>query len=66
MARARSGNDMYDDVPESSTHRRGELRPPVPPPSPPAPPASLEQLSASLNSIMQRLAAIDEHQVGQS
>jgi hypothetical protein len=34
----------------------------VPPPSPSMPPVSLEQLLASQNAIMQRLAAIDEPQ----
>jgi hypothetical protein len=55
---------MYDDVPESSTRCHGTFSLPVPPPSPPTPPVSLEQLLAPLNAIMQRLAAIDEHQAG--
>jgi hypothetical protein len=55
----------FDDVPESST-RCGAFHPPVPSPSPPIPPMSLEQLLASQNAIMQRLAAIDERQVGQT
>jgi hypothetical protein len=66
MVQTRSGKDVYDDVPESSTHRRGAFHPPVPPPSPPITPVSLEQLLAPLNAIMQKLAAIDESQVGQS
>jgi hypothetical protein len=57
---------VYDDVPKSSTHRRGAFRPPLPPPSPPMPPVSLEQLLALLNAIVQSLAAINEHQAGQS
>jgi hypothetical protein len=52
--------DVYDDIPESSTCRRGAFRPPVPPPSPSIPLASLEQLLAPLNVIVQTLAAIDE------
>jgi hypothetical protein len=66
MVRTRSGKDVYDDVPESSTHRRGAFRPLVSPPSPPIPLASLEQLLAPLNAIVQRLAVIDERQAGQS
>jgi hypothetical protein len=66
MLRARSGKDVYDDVPESSTRHRGAFRPPVPPPSPPMPPVSLEQLLAPLNAIVQSLVAIDERQVRQS
>jgi hypothetical protein len=66
MVRTHLGTSVYDDVPESSTCRRGEFRPPVPPPSPLTPLASLEQLLAPLNAIVQRLAVIDEHQVGQS
>jgi hypothetical protein len=42
----------------------GAFRPPVLPPSPPMPPVSLEQLLASLNAIVQKLAAIDELQAG--
>jgi hypothetical protein len=57
---------VIDDVPESSTHRRGAFNPLVPPPSPPMPLVSLEQLLASQNAIMQRLAAIDERRVGQT
>jgi hypothetical protein len=57
---------VYDDVPESSTRHHGAFRPPVPPPSSPAPLVSLEQLLAPLNSIMQKLVAINERQVGQS
>jgi hypothetical protein len=66
MVRTRSGKGMYDDVPESSTHRRGTFRPHVPPPSPLTPLVSLEQLLASQNTIMQRLAEIHECQAGQS
>jgi hypothetical protein len=66
MVRICSGKDVYDDVPESSTRRRGAFHPPVPPPSPPIPPASLVQLLAPLNAIMQRLDMIDEHQARQS
>jgi hypothetical protein len=51
---------MCDDVPESLTYRRGAFHPPVHPPSPPTPPVRLEQLLASQNAIMQRLAAFDE------
>jgi hypothetical protein len=65
MVRTRSGKGVYDDVPESSTHRRGTFRPHVPPPSPLTPPVSLEQLLASQNTIMQRLAEIHECQAGQ-
>jgi hypothetical protein len=57
---------VLDDVPESSTHRHGTLRPPVPMPSPLTSPVSLEQLLASQNAIMQRLAEIGECQVGHS
>jgi hypothetical protein len=57
---------MYDDVPESSTRRRGAFHPPVPPPSRPTPPVSLEQLLAPQNAIVQKLATIDECQAGQS
>jgi hypothetical protein len=60
MVRTRSGNGVFDDVPESSTRRRGAFRAPVPPPSPPMPPVSLEQLLALQNAIMQRLSDIDE------
>jgi hypothetical protein len=60
MVRTRSGKDMYDDVSESSTRHHGTFHPPVPPPSPPTPPVSVEQLLALLNSIVQRLVAIDE------
>jgi hypothetical protein len=42
----------YDDVPESSTHRRGTFHPPVPPPSPLTPPVSIERLLALLNVIV--------------
>jgi hypothetical protein len=66
MARTRSGKGVYDDVLESSTHRRGAFHPPVPPPTPPMPPVSLEQLLAPLNAIVQMLAAIDGRQAGQS
>jgi hypothetical protein len=66
MVRTRSGKGEYDEVPESSNSHRGAIRPPVPPLSPPTPPASLEQLLALLNAIMQRLAASDERQAGQS
>jgi hypothetical protein len=66
MVRTRSGKGEYDDVPESSTRRRGIFRPPVPPPSPPTPPVGLEQLVAQLNAITQRLAAINARQAGQS
>jgi hypothetical protein len=57
---------MYDDVPKFSTCCRGTFHPPVPPSSPLTPPVSLEQLLAPLNAIVQKLAAIDEHQAGQS
>jgi hypothetical protein len=57
---------MYDDAPESSTRRHGAFRPPVPPPSPPMPPVSLERQLASQNAIMERLAEIDERQLGRS
>jgi hypothetical protein len=40
MVRTRSGKDMYDDVPESSTRYHGTFHPPIPPPSPPTPPMS--------------------------
>jgi hypothetical protein len=66
MVRTRSGKGVFDDVPESSTRRRGTFGPPVPLPSPPTPPVSLEQLLAPLNAIVQRLAAIDERQAGHS
>jgi hypothetical protein len=66
MVRTRLGKDVYDDVPKFSTHRRGTFHPPIPPSSPPTPLVSLEQLLALLNSIVQKLAAIDERQVGQS
>jgi hypothetical protein len=66
MVRTHSGKGEYDDVPESSSHRRGAFRPPVPPPSPPMPPVSLKQLLASQNAIMQRLVEIGECQVGRS
>jgi hypothetical protein len=49
---------VYDDVLESSTRRHGAFGPFVPPPSPPIPPVSPEQLLASQNAIMQRLAGI--------
>jgi hypothetical protein len=38
----------------------------MPPPSPPMPPVNLEQLLASQNVIMQRLAKIGECQAGRS
>jgi hypothetical protein len=57
---------VYDDVPESSTHRRATFHPPMPPPSPPTSPVSLEQLLVPLNVIVQRLAAINERQAGHS
>jgi hypothetical protein len=57
---------VYDDVPEFSTRRHRAFHPPLPPPCPPTPPVSLEQLLAPLNAIVQKLAAIDERQVGQS
>jgi hypothetical protein len=66
MVRTHSGKGEYDDVPELSTHHRGAFHPPVPPPSPLTPPVSLEQLLVPLNAIMQRLAVMDERQVGQS
>jgi hypothetical protein len=66
MVQTHLGKGVIDDVPESSTHRRGAFRPPVPPPSPPIPLVSLEQLLASQNAMMQRLVAIDERQVGQT
>jgi hypothetical protein len=66
MVRTHSGKGEYDDVPESSTRRRGAFRPPVPPPSPLTLPANLEQQLTPLNAIMQRLAAIDDGQAGQS
>jgi hypothetical protein len=66
MVQTRSGKGVYDDVPEPSTHRCAAFRPPVPPPSPPTPLVSLEQLLAPLNAIVQKLAAIDECQAGQS
>jgi hypothetical protein len=66
MVRTRSGKDVYDDVPEFSTHCRGAFHPPVPPSSPSTPPVSLEQLLAPLNAIVQKLAVIDERQAGQS
>jgi hypothetical protein len=66
MVRTCSGKDVYDDVPKFSTHHRRTLHPPVPPSSPPTPPVSLEQLLAPLNAIVQKLAAIDERQAGQS
>jgi hypothetical protein len=49
---------MYDDVPESSTRRCGAFRPPVTPLSPLMPLVSLEQLLATLNDIVQKMAAI--------
>jgi hypothetical protein len=64
MVRTRSGKGKYDEVPESSNSRHGAFRLPVPPRSPLAPPMSLEQLLASQNAIMQRLAEIDERQAG--
>jgi hypothetical protein len=66
MVRTRSGKDVYDDVPEFSTRCHGTFHPPVPPSSPPTHPVSLEQLLAPLNAIVQKLAAIDERQAGQS
>jgi hypothetical protein len=60
MVRTRSGKDVYDDVPKSSTCRHVVFRPPVPPPSPPTHSVSLEQLMASHNAIMQMLAEIGE------
>jgi hypothetical protein len=66
MMRTRSGKDAYDDVPEFSTHHHGKFHPPVPPSSPPTPPVSLEHLLAPLNAIVQKLAAINECQEGQS
>jgi hypothetical protein len=66
MVRTRSGKDVYDDVPKFSTHHCGTFHPPIPPSSPPMPPVSLEQLLAPLNAIVQKLAAIDECQAGQS
>jgi hypothetical protein len=57
---------VYDDVAESSTHHRGAIRSPVPPPSPLTPPVSLEQLLSSQNAIMQRLVEIGECQVERS
>jgi hypothetical protein len=66
MMRTRSGKDVYDDVPELSTHHHGKFHPPVPPSSPPTPPVSLEHLLAPLNAIVQKLAAINECQEGQS
>jgi hypothetical protein len=65
MVRTRSGKGVYD-VLESSNRPRVTFRPPVPPPSPPRPAVSLEQLFASHNAIMQRLAEIDERQSGRS
>jgi hypothetical protein len=53
MVRTRSGKDVYDDVPEFSTHHHGTFHPHVPPSSPPMLPVSLEQLLAPLNAIMQ-------------
>jgi hypothetical protein len=66
MVRTCLGKGVFDDDPESSTHHRGTFHPPVPPPTPPAPPVSLEELLTPLNAIVQRLAAIDKHQAGQS
>jgi hypothetical protein len=66
MVQTRSGKGMFDDVPESLTRHRGIFHPPMPPPSPPVPPVSLEQLLVPLNAIVQRLAAINERQAGQS
>jgi hypothetical protein len=66
MVRTRSGKGEYDEVPESSNHRREAFHPFEPPPSPPTPPTSLEQLLAPLNAIVQGLTAIDERQAGQS
>jgi hypothetical protein len=66
MAQTRLGKGVCDDVLKSSTHRRGTFHPPVPPPSPPTPPVSLEQLLASQNAIILRLAKSVERQEGQS
>jgi hypothetical protein len=66
MVQTRSGKGVYDDVPESSTCRHGTFRPPVPPPSPPTPLVSLEQLLASQDALMKRLAEIGECQAGRS
>jgi hypothetical protein len=66
MVRTLLGKVVYDDAPESSTHCRGAFHPLVPPPSPPMPLVGLERLLAPLNAIVQKLAAIDERQAGQS
>jgi hypothetical protein len=66
MVQTRSGKGEYDEVLESSNSHCGAFRPPVHPPSPPTPPVSLEQLLASHNAIMQRLAEINEHPAEQS
>jgi hypothetical protein len=66
MVRTRSGKDVYDGVPEFSTRRRGTFHPHVPPSSPLTPPVSLEQPLSPLNAIVQKLAAVDECQAGQS
>jgi hypothetical protein len=66
MVQSHSGKGVCDDIPEFSTRHRGTFLPPVPPPSPPMPLVSLEQLLASHNAIMQRLAAIDKRQAGQT
>jgi hypothetical protein len=66
VADGRSGKGVCDDVPESSTHRRGAFQSPVPPLSPLTPPVSLEQLLASQNAIMLRLAKSVEHRAGKS
>jgi hypothetical protein len=55
---------MHTDILESSTHRRGTLRPPVPLPSPLTPSVSFKKLLASQNAIMRRLVEIGECQVG--
>jgi hypothetical protein len=64
MVRTCSRKGVYDDVPESSTRRRGAFNPPMHPPSPLTPLVRHEQLLASQNAIMQRLAEIDERQSG--
>jgi hypothetical protein len=62
MVHTRTSEELILDIPEGSTGR-GHCQDPCGnvPPLPPHPPVSLEQLLATQNGLMRRLAENDEH-----